>query len=372
MKLTTASAVGKWLCGFWLLGVLGHVLLAQTPPAAPPPDAGQAWEELMLAARPPQPPDEWRTKEPTPEQLAEFTKRNAEMAGQAADQARAFSTNFPAHAKAKQARDIEYQLLNQAAQLGDKTRAAQLAALEEARLQDPKTTEDERFDVRMRQTMRPFLRPADGNKDAVLAEMEKSVRVLQKEFPKRQEVFEILLTLAQAQLENSAADKSRVLAKEVADTASGEFKENAAALLRKLDRLGKPLKLKFTSVDGDDIDLQKLRGKVVLVDFWATWCAPCRAALPEVKTVYKNCRAKGFEIVGLSFDESKERLQKFAADQGITWPQYFDGRGWENKFGREFEITSIPTMWLIDRKGNLRELIARENLARKVEKLLAE
>ena len=294
------------------------------------------------------------------------------MAGRAADQARAFFTSFAAHPKAKQARDMEYQLLNQAVQLGHTARLAQLQALEEARLNDPKATDDERFDVRTHQVMRPFLRQPEGNKDTALAELEQSTRVLQKEFPKRPEVFEILLTIAQAQLENSNLEKCRALAREVAGAATGDHKETARALLRKLDRVGKPVKLKFTSVMGEDIDVQKLRGKVVLVDFWATWCAPCRAALPELKTVYRELQPKGLEIVGISLDENKEKLLKFVAQQGMTWQQYFDGRGWENKFAREFEITSIPAMWLFDRKGNLRELNARENLPDKVERLLRE
>ena len=80
----------------------------------------------------------------------------------------------------------------------------------------------------------------------------------------------------------------------------------------------------------------------------------------------------GFEIVGLSFDNEKEALDNFLKKEKMAWPQYFDGEGWKNKFGQEFGINSIPTMWLIDKKGILRDLNAREGLAEKVGKLLAE
>jgi len=136
--------------------------------------------------------------------------------------------------------------------------------------------------------------------------------------------------------------------------------------------LGKPLTMKFKAVDGKEVDLAKLQGKVVLIDFWATWCGPCRAELPNVKKAYDKLHSKGFEIVGISFDRSKESLQSFVSQEKMAWPQYFDGLYWENKIGKKYKIEGIPSMWLVDKKGNLRDMTARGNLESRVEKLLEE
>jgi len=135
---------------------------------------------------------------------------------------------------------------------------------------------------------------------------------------------------------------------------------------------GKPLTMKFKSLEGETVDLSKLQGKVVLIDFWATWCGPCRAELPNVKAAYEKLHPKGFEIIGISFDKSKSDLQSFIAKEKMPWQQYFDGLFWDNKIGKKYGIQGIPTMWLVDKKGNLREMEARGHLAERVEKLLAE
>jgi thiol-disulfide isomerase/thioredoxin len=128
--------------------------------------------------------------------------------------------------------------------------------------------------------------------------------------------------------------------------------------------------LKFTDVNGRAVDVSKLRGKVVLVDFWATWCPPCREEVPHVVEAYKKLHDKGFEIVGISLDQSKASLLAYTKQHGMVWPQYFGEDGGQEIAGK-FGVDAIPSMWLLDKQGKVVTKEAREDLTAQVEKLLA-
>jgi thiol-disulfide isomerase/thioredoxin len=111
---------------------------------------------------------------------------------------------------------------------------------------------------------------------------------------------------------------------------------------------------------------------VVLIDFWATWCGPCMREVPNVATAYQKYYDKGFEIIGISLDQSKDTMLKTTSQKGMTWPQYFDGKGWNNAISSGFHIKSVPTMWLVNKKGVLAIPNARADLEGQIAKLLAE
>lgn len=116
-----------------------------------------------------------------------------------------------------------------------------------------------------------------------------------------------------------------------------------------------PMELKFTAVDGTEVDLAKLRGKVVLVDCWATWCVPCIKELPGIKTALAKWGDKGLVVVGISFDKvaDREKLVKFIAKENLAWPHWFNEKGGPNPFGQEYNIRSIPATFLLGKDGKL-------------------
>jgi thiol-disulfide isomerase/thioredoxin len=134
---------------------------------------------------------------------------------------------------------------------------------------------------------------------------------------------------------------------------------------------GEPLDLRFVSVDGSTVDLQRLRGKVVLLDFWATWCPPCRSEVPDVVAVYDRYHSRGFEVIGISLDQNEDALRRFTQENGMVWPEFFDGNGWGNSLARRFSIRSIPQMWLLDQEGRMVTKDGRSDLDGQVAALLA-
>jgi peroxiredoxin len=111
----------------------------------------------------------------------------------------------------------------------------------------------------------------------------------------------------------------------------------------------------FTEKDlaGKPLSIANYKGKVVLVDFWATWCQPCVRELPNVLETYGKHHAKGFEVVGISLDQDENKLTTFTKDKNMPWPQYFDGKGWGNKLAAKYGVQSIPATYLLDGDGTI-------------------
>ena len=106
-------------------------------------------------------------------------------------------------------------------------------------------------------------------------------------------------------------------------------------------------------LSGRPMSIANDKGRVVLVDFWATWCPVCLIELPNTLEVYEKYHGKGFDIIGVSLDEDQPTLESFIKEKGMAWPQYFDGKKWDNKLAMKYGVEAAPTTYLLDGTGKI-------------------
>lgn len=201
---------------------------------------------------------------------------------------------------------------------------------------------------------------------------------------KSDEVAEILFTRAMLYLQvladyEAAIEDVRLLQKSFPDSSRakkadeiiesiGNFQDAAARVKRvrtmveEADsslKIGRPFPdFRAVDIEGKTISIEQFKGKVVLVDFWATWCGPCIGEIPHVKQAYEKYHEKGFEIIAISLDRNVKQLKGFIKEQDLKWRQVFDRDNDAGGLAEQYSVRAIPTTYLIGRDGN----IAAKNL----------
>lgn len=175
-----------------------------------------------------------------------------------------------------------------------------------------------------------------------------------KTYPKSSDAADALLQLAITQeFSGKLADAEkwyRRLQTDHGETAAGI---RAAGALRRFELEGKQLVLSGPTLDNRTLDIKNLRGRVVVVVFWSTWCQPCTEDLPQLKAVYEKYRAQGFEIVGVNLDNTTAPIAGYLSEHRVPWNHIYEAGGLESRLAKQFGIISLPTMFLVNKTGQV-------------------
>ena len=198
---------------------------------------------------------------------------------------------------------------------------------------------------------------------------------LSEDYPERPEMYgrELAYTLSRCGKQKEAVRFMDAVEAKMSIGSASRFLPRLKMHFDIIRMVGQPLR-KIELRDhptGKLVTNKKLRGKVVLIDFWATWCAPCISELPFLKEAYTKHRADGFEILSISLDENQGVFERMISAREMNWLHFYDGQKWENRIAKAFGIRSIPVNLLVDKKGivravNLRGAAVSDEVARLV------
>lgn len=198
------------------------------------------------------------------------------------------------------------------------------------------------------------LQSPDANFVKVQAQWIEDLEAFVEKHPNNADTAEALLQLAIAQ-EFSGKDEEAIkwYGRIVKDFPNSIPAKKAAGAKRRLESVGKRFSLRGRTIRGQVVDISKYRGKTVLVQYWATWCEPCKADMAQIRELLAKYGKQGFEVIGVSLDNKREDVVQFLRDHRLPWRQIFESGGLESRLANEMGILTLPTMLLVDERGRV-------------------
>lgn len=188
----------------------------------------------------------------------------------------------------------------------------------------------------------------------VQADWLKQLELYTKNYPKSPDTAEAMLQLANAQeFAGNEQAANGWYARIVKEFPSAPQARKASGARVRLNSVGKLLNLRGKSASGSTIDLAKHRGRVVLIQYWATWCEPCKADMPTLKDLVSRYGRSGFDIIGVNLDSSPETMSSYVKEYGLSWPQIHEQGGLDSRPANDLGILTLPTMILVDKQGKV-------------------
>jgi thiol-disulfide isomerase/thioredoxin len=194
-------------------------------------------------------------------------------------------------------------------------------------------------------------------------------RTFAREFPDDHRVASLLAEVASA-FEDEPATAHTLLEEALPKAGTTELKQRITDDLKRLGLVGKTLPMQWDALDGSQVNLQSLRGKVVLIYFFASWSGPSMAGLDWVRQLAAQYPAESVQALGICLDKDPVAVPAMLSDHQITWPVYCDGHGWEGGLVRSLGINELPELWIVDANGVLLTLDAKDDAPGLIQKAM--
>ncbi len=360
------------VCACLAVAVVGLALAsAQTPEAKPamPPFASPVGAGVLLSKM------EWLIEIPEPESLEDFHAKIAERMPKVLATLSEMERKYPKSEQIHEARMIGVLAASRLARVNeDPAMAARAKGLAKKIIDAKGAPGSMRVFADAHLTMME-INPVSATASRPDPGSEKMV----KAFVARHGESEYAVQALKLGIQMSIGIRDRKLFESLRDDLIEKFPDDpdSKKIRRSLGKgpdIGKPFRATLAKLDGRRIELpQDMLGKVVVIDFWATWCGLCIREIPRMKTLYARYKDKGVEFVGISLDreDDKGKLTAFVVSQRMGWVHTFSGKGWEDPTAKEYDVRSIPSIWVVGKDGKVFSDNARATLAEVIEKALA-